>query len=120
MVVLTYTGTHIVVAFLAGNIRVYCRVRPFLSSQVGRPSTVDFVGDSGDLIIVNPNKQGKDARKTFSFNKVFDVSASQGSNSVPLISARDAYRETLGSGIFCFVVFRASVLGHSAVDSFGP
>ena len=31
-------------------------------------------------MIVNPNKQGKDAHKTFAFNKVFASSATQGTD----------------------------------------
>lgn len=62
---------------LKGSIRVYCRVRPFLPGQDDRQSTVDFIGENGTLMIVNPNKQGKDARKTFAFNKVFASSATQ-------------------------------------------
>ncbi|KAJ7546715.1 hypothetical protein O6H91_08G051300 [Diphasiastrum complanatum] len=62
---------------LKGNIRVYCRVRPSLVDQKGREGTVDYIGDNGDITIVNPSKQGKDARKSFNFNKVFGSSASQ-------------------------------------------
>eukprot|EP00249_Psilotum_nudum_P012918 c24048_g1_i3 orf=245-3772(-) len=62
---------------LKGNIRVYCRVRPFLPGQVGVQGSVDFIGENGDITIVNPNKQGKNAYKTFNFNKVFGASATQ-------------------------------------------
>jgi kinesin family protein C2/C3 len=62
----------------AGNIRVYCRVRPFLPGETNNQSTVDFVGEKGSIMIVNPNKQGKDQRKSFTFNKVFGPSAAQG------------------------------------------
>lgn len=62
-----------------GNIRVYCRVRPFLKEKNGdQISTVDHIGENGDIIISNPNKRGKDSTKTFCFNKVFGTDASQG------------------------------------------
>ncbi|KAL3508328.1 hypothetical protein ACH5RR_027729 [Cinchona calisaya] len=62
---------------LKGTIRVYCRVRPFLPAQSDGHSTVDYIGENGDIMIVNPYKQGKDARKIFTFNKVFGATATQ-------------------------------------------
>ncbi|XP_027335879.1 kinesin-like protein KIN-14F [Abrus precatorius] len=62
---------------LKGAIRVYCRVRPFLSGQSNGQSTVDYIGENGDMMIVNPLKHGKDARRVFSFNKVFGTSVTQ-------------------------------------------
>ncbi|KAF3638552.1 Kinesin KP1 [Capsicum annuum] len=62
---------------LKGTIRVYCRVRPFLSGQPDMQSTVDYIGENGDIMIVNPRKQGKDARKIFTFNKVFGTKVTQ-------------------------------------------
>ncbi|MBA0733865.1 hypothetical protein Gogos_017836, partial [Gossypium gossypioides] len=62
---------------LKGTIRVYCRVRPFLQGQTNGQSTVDYIGENGNIMIVNPLKQGKDARKVFSFNKVFGQNVSQ-------------------------------------------
>ncbi|KAK4420867.1 Kinesin-like protein KIN-14F [Sesamum alatum] len=62
---------------LKGTIRVYCRVRPFLSGQSNGQSTVDYIGDNGNIMIVNPQKQGKDARRVFSFNKVFGMNVTQ-------------------------------------------
>ncbi|KZV31308.1 hypothetical protein F511_41438 [Dorcoceras hygrometricum] len=59
-----------------GTIRVYCRVRPFLSEQCNEQSTVDHIGENGSIMIVNPQKQGK-ARRVFSFNKVFGANVSQ-------------------------------------------
>jgi len=41
-------------------------------------STVDYIGENGNIIINNPFKQEKDARKIFSFNKVFGQTVSQG------------------------------------------
>lgn len=62
---------------LKGSIRVYCRVRPFLPGQSNSQSTVDYIGEDGQLMIANPAKQGKDSRKSFTFNKVFGASATQ-------------------------------------------
>ncbi|KAF3943183.1 hypothetical protein CMV_030232 [Castanea mollissima] len=62
---------------LKGTIRVYCRVRPFLPGQSNGQSTVDYIGENGNIMIVNPLKQGKDARRVFSFNKVFSTNVTQ-------------------------------------------
>ncbi|KAJ7963561.1 Kinesin-like protein [Quillaja saponaria] len=62
---------------LKGTIRVYCRVRPFLSGESNVQSTVDYIGDNGNIMIVNPLKKGKDARRVFSFNKVFGTNVTQ-------------------------------------------
>ncbi|KAI9119983.1 hypothetical protein K1719_008952 [Acacia pycnantha] len=62
---------------LKGSIRVYCRVRPFLPGQLNVKSTVDYIGEGGNIMIVNPLKQGKDARRVFQFNKVFATNVTQ-------------------------------------------
>ncbi|KAM0887779.1 hypothetical protein ACQ4PT_028774 [Festuca glaucescens] len=62
---------------LKGNIRVYCRVRPFLPGQDKKSTTIDYIGESGELLISNPLKQGKDGHRMFKFNKVFNSFASQ-------------------------------------------
>ncbi|XP_010252852.1 PREDICTED: kinesin-like protein KIN-14F [Nelumbo nucifera] len=62
---------------LKGTIRVYCRVRPFLPGQSDGQSTVDYIDENGNIMIINPFKQGKDARRIFSFNKVFGANATQ-------------------------------------------
>ncbi|KAK7318229.1 hypothetical protein RJT34_02928 [Clitoria ternatea] len=62
---------------LKGNIRVYCRIRPFLPGQSQKHTTIEFVGDEGELIVSNPLKQGKESRKLFKFNKVFGQATSQ-------------------------------------------
>lgn len=56
---------------------MYCRVRPFLSGQSNGQSTVDYIGDNGSIMIVNPLKQGKDARRVFQFNKVYGTNVTQ-------------------------------------------
>ncbi|XP_073113690.1 kinesin-like protein KIN-14F [Elaeis guineensis] len=86
---------HNQVQDLKGNIRVYCRVRPFLSNQCDGKSTIDHIGENGSIMIVNPQKPGKDARKIFSFNKVFGANATQNevfADTQPLIrSVMDGY-----------------------------
>ncbi|KAL5230965.1 hypothetical protein ABZP36_029741 [Zizania latifolia] len=62
---------------LKGNIRVYCRVRPFLPGQDKKSTTIDYIGENGELLISNPFKQGKDGHRMFKFNKVFSPFASQ-------------------------------------------
>ncbi|KAL6851765.1 hypothetical protein ACP4OV_020329 [Aristida adscensionis] len=62
---------------LKGNIRVYCRVRPFLPGQDKKSTTVDYIGENGELLISNPFKQGKDGHRMFKFNKVFSPFTSQ-------------------------------------------
>ncbi|XP_038683682.1 kinesin-like protein KIN-14I isoform X1 [Tripterygium wilfordii] len=60
---------------LKGSIRVYCRVRPILSGQSYSMSSVDHI-EEGTITIVAQSKNGK-GRKSFTFNKVFEPSASQ-------------------------------------------
>ncbi|OMO63912.1 hypothetical protein CCACVL1_22188 [Corchorus capsularis] len=78
---------------LKGSIRVYCRVRPFLSGQSNYLSTVDNI-EEGNITINTPAKYGK-GRKSFNFNKVFGPSATQAevfSDMQPLIrSVLDGY-----------------------------
>ncbi|CAA0832480.1 Kinesin KP1 [Striga hermonthica] len=62
---------------LKGTIRVYCRVRPFLPDQSNGHSTVDYIGENGNIMIVNPLKPSKEARRVFSFNKVFGTNVTQ-------------------------------------------
>ncbi|VVB15225.1 unnamed protein product [Arabis nemorensis] len=61
---------------LKGNIRVYCRVRPFLPGQPISSSTVEHI-EEGTITIKVPSKYGKEGRKPFMFNKVFGPSATQ-------------------------------------------
>ncbi|XP_073116577.1 kinesin-like protein KIN-14M isoform X3 [Elaeis guineensis] len=62
---------------LKGNIRVYCRIRPFLTGENQKLTTIDYIGENGELVLVNPSKQGKDGRKMFKFNKVYGPAATQ-------------------------------------------
>ncbi|KAJ6426586.1 hypothetical protein OIU84_022229 [Salix udensis] len=62
---------------LKGNIRVYCRIRPFLPGQSKKRTAVEYIGENGELIISNPSKQGKDSSRLFKLNKVFGPAATQ-------------------------------------------
>ncbi|CAN1858890.1 Kinesin-like protein KIN-14I [Linum perenne] len=79
---------------LKGNIRVYCRVRPFLPGQASRFNTVDHI-EEGNITIATPSKYGKEGRKIFNFNKVFGPMATQAevfADTEPLIrSVLDGY-----------------------------
>ncbi|KAK7337711.1 hypothetical protein VNO77_18297 [Canavalia gladiata] len=83
-----------IVQDLKGNIRVYCRVRPFLGGQPSHSSTVSNV-EEGSISIITPAKYGKEGKKIFNFNKVFGPCATQGevfSDTQPLIrSVLDGY-----------------------------
>ncbi|KAJ4900651.1 Kinesin-4 [Raphanus sativus] len=61
---------------LKGNIRVYCRVRPFMPGQPTSLSTVENI-EEGTITIRVPSKYGKEGHKPFMFNKVFGPSATQ-------------------------------------------
>ena len=63
-------------SWISGNIRVYCRIRPSLSYEA--KTVIDFVGDNGSLVILDPLKPQKDGRKVFQFNRVFGPAATQG------------------------------------------
>ncbi|PSR89207.1 Kinesin-like protein, partial [Actinidia chinensis var. chinensis] len=80
---------------LKGNIRVYCRIRPFLPGQTVMQSIVESIGENGDLTVANPSKQGKDGQRLFKFNKVYGPTAAQAevySDIQPLIrSVLDGY-----------------------------
>lgn len=62
----------------SGNIRVYCRIRPFLPGQTKKQTTIEYIGENGELIFGNPSKPGKDGQRMFKFNKVFGPDATQG------------------------------------------
>ncbi|WCJ26284.1 Kinesin-like protein KIN-14J [Euphorbia peplus] len=62
---------------LKGNIRVYCRIRPFLPGQCKKQTTIEYIGENGELVVSNPLKPGKDTRRIFKFNKVFGPAVGQ-------------------------------------------
>ncbi|CAL0302314.1 unnamed protein product [Lupinus luteus] len=79
---------------LKGNIRVYCRVRPFLGGQTSQNSSVSNV-EEGSISVITPSKYSKEGRKTFNFNRAFGPSATQAevfSDMQPLVrSVLDGY-----------------------------
>ncbi|THF97232.1 hypothetical protein TEA_008142 [Camellia sinensis var. sinensis] len=60
---------------LKGNIRVYCRIRPAFSAKTR--NVIDFIGEDGSLVVLDPLKTQKDGRKVFQFNHVFRQTATQ-------------------------------------------
>ncbi|CAL5420808.1 unnamed protein product [Camellia sinensis] len=60
---------------LKGNIRVYCRIRPAFSAEAR--NVIDFIGEDGSLVVLDPLKPQKDGRKVFQFNRVFRQTATQ-------------------------------------------
>ncbi|XP_047957986.1 kinesin-like protein KIN-14I [Salvia hispanica] len=60
---------------LKGNIRVYCRVRPFIPGQSNGLNILDNVVDNS-LTIQTSGKHGK-GKKTFSFSKAFGPNSTQ-------------------------------------------
>ncbi|EOA39319.1 hypothetical protein CARUB_v10012358mg, partial [Capsella rubella] len=80
---------------LKGNIRVYCRVRPFLRGQGASNTVVEHIGEHGELVVLNPTKPGKDGHRKFRFNKVYSPASTQAevfSDIKPLVrSVLDGY-----------------------------
>ncbi|KAG0532446.1 hypothetical protein BDA96_04G107800 [Sorghum bicolor] len=62
---------------LKGNIRVYCRIRPFRPWEDEKSTSVEYIGENGELVLSNPTKKGKEAGKNFTFNKVFGPTTTQ-------------------------------------------
>lgn len=60
----------------SGNIRVYCRIRPSFRAET--KNVIDFVGDDGSLVILDPLRPQKEGKKVFQFNRVFSLTATQG------------------------------------------
>ncbi|XP_047950627.1 kinesin-like protein KIN-14P [Salvia hispanica] len=62
---------------LKGNIRVYCRIRPFLPGQKGKQTIIEYIGENGELTVANPAKPGKEGRRSFRFDKVYGPTSTQ-------------------------------------------
>lgn len=63
-------------SYYTGNIRVFCRVRPFLPDEkCGSPTPVLTLGSSKLLLRIADKKS-----KQYSFDKVFHPQSSQGSD----------------------------------------
>ncbi|KAF4362772.1 hypothetical protein F8388_022429 [Cannabis sativa] len=78
---------------LKGNIRVYCRIRPSFNAEA--TTVIDYIGEDGSLVLLDPSKPGKDGRRVFNFNRVFGPISSQDEiykDTQPLIrSVMDGY-----------------------------
>lgn len=72
----TYLFPYVLIQI--GNIRVYCRIRPFLPGQKGKQSIIEYIGENGELTITNPTKPGKEGRRSFHFDKVYGPTSTQG------------------------------------------
>ncbi|KAK3152553.1 hypothetical protein QOZ80_2BG0160620 [Eleusine coracana subsp. coracana] len=62
---------------LKGNIRVYCRIRPFRPTEDEKSTSIEYIGENGELVLSNPTKKGKEGGKNFTFNKVFGPTTTQ-------------------------------------------
>ena len=93
-----------------GNIRVYCRIRPFLPGQVAKQTAVEYIGENGEVAVVNPSKQGKDRRRNFKFNKVFGPDSTQGIQLYILFNSDRAYSWA------CCIVFMLVLSAGMTVD----
>ncbi|GAB4835768.1 hypothetical protein Ancab_000678 [Ancistrocladus abbreviatus] len=87
---------------LKGNVipavksRLSSRVRPFLPGQTSYSSSVDHI-EEGNITIMVPSKYAKDGKKSFTFNKVFGPSATQGSGKTyTMTGPNDLTVETFG------------------------
>lgn len=69
---------HLIFSLPPGNIRVYCRIRPFLTGQKDKRMTIEYIGENGEVVIANPTKPGKEGHKLFKFNKVYSPASTQG------------------------------------------
>lgn len=100
-----------------GNIRVYCRVRPFLPGQLSGMSTVGHVDDGG-ITIITPPKYGKEGRRSFNFNKVFGPSATQGCLTSQLTdTCYLSIYQTIHQLIFFWPCCRGSVCRYTTSNS---
>lgn len=60
----------------SGNIRVYCRIRP--AFHVEATKVIDFIGEDGSLVVLDPLKSQKDGKRVFRFDHIFGPTATQG------------------------------------------
>ncbi|KAH9648634.1 kinesin-like protein KIN-14L [Citrus sinensis] len=75
---------------LKGNIRVYCRVRPSFRAET--KNVIEFIGEDGSLVILDPLKARKEGRKVFQFNHVFGPTATQDATMHSVKSTADVLR----------------------------
>lgn len=46
--------------------------------QAEKQTTIEYVGQNGELVVANPSKPGKDGNRLFRFNKVYGPNSTQG------------------------------------------
>ena len=61
---------------LKGNIRVYCRVRPLSTEELGAGETYATTFPDEDTIVINNPNTGK--KQNFEFERVFPPESTQG------------------------------------------
>ncbi|KAL0327782.1 UNVERIFIED_CONTAM: Kinesin-like protein KIN-14J [Sesamum angustifolium] len=47
------------------------------SQQSRKQTTIQYIGENGELVVINPLKPGKDSHRLFKFNKVFGPASTQ-------------------------------------------
>lgn len=76
-----YVSTFVEITYefsYTGNIRVFCRIRPFLPGQREKGTIIEYIGENGEVVIANRSKPGKEGHRLFKFNKIFGPDATQG------------------------------------------
>lgn len=91
-----------------------------------RQTTIDYLGESGELIVANPSKHGKDGNRLFKFNKVFGPATTQGTLLIlffgkeiifPLDSCKER-KNVIWPRLIC-IVDRGGLFGYSTTDTLG-
>lgn len=87
-------------------------MKPFVHEQSDEQhSTVDYIGENGNIMIVNRQKQGKEARKMFTFNKVFGGNTSQGK-----LIYKFVYKFHNLNLIYFQLICRANIFRYPTID----
>lgn len=65
------------VHLLKGNIRVMCRIRPLIKSEIASYSPIAIAKSSDETVKVDPNLVGSVAKNVFEFDQVFGETSTQ-------------------------------------------
>ncbi|KAK4787640.1 hypothetical protein SAY86_011473 [Trapa natans] len=101
---------------LKGNIKVYCRIRPFLPGQSMKHNIIEHIGENGELVVANPSKNGKDNHRLFKFNKVFGPATTQ---EEVFLDTRPLIRSVLDGYTVCIFAYGQTGSGKTYTMS-GP
>ena len=101
-----------------GNIRVYCRVRPLIGGHPNHHGTVSNI-EEGSISVIIPSKNGKEGKKTFTLNKAFGPSATQGWSSFLSFHSNYCYSICLLHWPLFLFACSGGFLGYSTFDSIG-